>query len=120
MEEAIQRGVEFHIFYGMMLHSKNKREKREGIENRKNEEKIITWWRNSLNKINKDLVYFNRVDSHCKIILCEKYALVGSQNMMSYRYREDNPDKRNEITMKYTDKRIVEKLRDFILKQNRF
>ncbi len=40
--------------------------------------------------------------------------------MMSYRYREDNPDKRNEITMKYTDKRIVEKLRDFILKQNRF
>lgn len=120
MEEAIQRGVEFHIFYGMMPHSKNKREKREGIENRKNEEKIITWWRNSLNKINKDLVYFNRVDSHCKIILCEKYALVGSQNMMSYRYREDNPDKRNEITMKYTDKRIVEKLRDFILKQNRF
>ena len=120
MEEAIQRGVEFHIFYGMMPHSKNKREKRERIENRKNEEKIITWWRNSLNKINKDLVYFNRVDSHCKIILCEKYALVGSQNMMSYRYREDNPDKRNEITMKYTDKRIVEKLRDFILKQNRF
>lgn len=55
MEEAIQRGVEFHIFYGMMPHSKNKREKREGIENRKNEEKIITWWRNSLNKINSSL-----------------------------------------------------------------
>lgn len=120
MEEAMQRGVEFHVFYGIMPHSKNKKDEEDARKNRKNEKETVNWWRESLNKINKDLVFFSRVDSHCKIILCEKYALVGSQNMMSYRYREDSPDKRNEITMKYTDKRLVEKLRDFILKQKRF
>lgn len=45
-----------------------------------------------------------------------KYALAGSQNMMSYR-PEKGGDVRNEITIKYTNQRMISELKKIIVEQ---
>ena len=104
MNQAVGRGVKFYIYYGF------------GNDDRLQDTvKAINWLKSQLNAPNS--VKFFHVNSHVKAVLCEKYVLQGSQNMMSYRYNENRNDKREEVTFKIEDIDTVNELRELILSQ---
>lgn len=107
INQALRRGVKFRICYGFG----NDERYRDTVA-------AINWLKNNISV--SDAVTFVRVNSHRKIILCEKYILYGSQNMMTYRYNEDRSDKRDEVTVKVEDKNAVEEFKNLILKQKVF
>lgn len=118
LETSIRNGVKIYVCYGIMPRKgSNRRFYQSDIDSTINTYTCIQHWKYSFNKIDKTAVKFKPVHSHCKIILCEKYAFLGSQNIMSYRPSKGDSDMRDEITMKYTNPRIIERLRNFILNQ---
>ena len=104
INQALRRGVKFYICYGF-----GDDEKFQQTVN------AINLLKSQL--VAQNLVKFVRVNSHRKIILCEKYVLQGSQNMMSYRYSEDYHDKREEVTIKIEDIEFVNECKNLILSQ---
>ncbi|WP_278962152.1 dynamin family protein [Mitsuokella multacida] len=120
LEIAAENGVKIYVCYGIMPQAgSNGKFYKNDLDRTKNTYECIEKWKSSLNSVNKDAAKFKPVDSHCKIILCEKYAFLGSQNMMSYRFRKGSNDTRDEITMKYTNPRIIANLKEFILNQEK-
>ena len=120
LKTAAENGVRIYVCYGIMpRQGKDGKFYQKDIDSTKDTYKCIKWWENYLNNINKNIASFKPVHSHCKIILCEKYAFVGSQNVMSYRPQKSSNDKRDEITMKYTNPRIIDNLKEFILNQKK-
>lgn len=104
INRAIERGVKFYICYG--FGDDDKYQKTAAVINHMKE-----------GLVSPDAVKFVRVNSHRKVILCEKYVLYGSQNMMTYRYNEERSDKRDEVTVKVEDTETVEEFKKLILEQ---
>lgn len=120
IKEAVERGVKVYVCYGIMPRRDEKgKYYRDDLRTLDRTRKCIKEWKKQLidsSRSEKNIVKFRPVDSHCKIILCEKYALAGSQNMMSYR-PEKGGDVRNEITIKYTNQRMISELKKIIVEQ---
>lgn len=120
IKEAVERGVKVYVCYGIMPRRDEKgKYYRDDLRTLDRTRKCIKEWKKQLidsSRSEKNIVEFRPVDSHCKIILCEKYALAGSQNMMSYR-PEKGGDVRNEITIKYTNQRMISELKKIIVEQ---
>lgn len=120
IKEAVERGVKVYVCYGIMPKRDEKgKYYRDDLRTLDRTRKCIKEWKKQLidsSRSEKNIVEFRPVDSHCKIILCEKYALAGSQNMMSYR-PEKGGDVRNEITIKYTNQRMISELKKIIVEQ---
>ena len=109
IKNAIKRGVKFVICYGIgsLDSDKGLHKTKEAIEIMKKE-------------LPSTSVRFVRSNSHRKIILCEKYVLHGSQNMMSYRYDhnsiEEN-DLREEATIKIANEETITEFKALIEEQ---
>lgn len=120
IKEAVERGVKVYVCYGIMPRRDEKgKYYRDDLRTLDRTRKCIKEWKKQLidsSRSEKNIVEFRPADSHCKIILCEKYALAGSQNMMSYR-PEKGGDVRNEITIKYTNQRMISELKKIIVEQ---
>lgn len=107
LRDAVRRGVEIYIYYGIKPRdwvASDKKSARRTIE-------AINWLKENLGETN---VYYQPVDSHLKAILCEKYTLEGSHNLMSYRPKHKD---RGEITTKHTGLSAIKSLRSQIKAQ---
>lgn len=103
MQEAINRGVKLVFFYG--FGDDNKKRSNEDSQRAERTKEAIALLKQ---KLNPKYVEFRHVDSHQKIAICDKYALHGSQNMMTYRYNERFKDKRAEATIRIDDEDLRE------------
>lgn len=108
IKSAVNRGVKFFICYGFgnNILAPDYQKTLDAVEFLKNELAF------------SDNVKFVPVNSHRKIILCEKYVLVGSQNMMTYRYskvmKNKYNDVREEVTLKIKDAETVAEFKNLI------
>lgn len=120
LETAVRNGVKIYVCYGIMPRKRTDSGfYPKDVDSTKATYKCIENWKYLLNNISKTAAKFKPVHSHCKIILCEKYAFLGSQNIMSYRPSKGSNDTRDEITMKYTNSRIIDGLKNFIINQEK-
>lgn len=108
MKAAARRGVKFFIYYG--YHNATDSRYPNTVE--------------AINILKRELpadsAKFFKVDSHRKIILCEKYVLYGSQNMMTYRlddYAKRNGDLREEVTVKVENVDVVNEFKNLVISQ---
>ena len=104
MKAAARRGVKFFIYYGYHDVTENTVE--------------------AINILKRELpagsAKFFKVDSHRKIILCEKYVLYGSQNMMTYRlddWAKRYEDLREEVTVKVENVDVVNEFKNLVISQ---
>lgn len=107
IKDALERGVVVLLCYGIGQDETDRQMKKTtAVINRleKNFKKYGTF-------------YAVRCNSHRKIMVCEKYSLEGSQNLMSYRYSEKNKDVRDEITTKFFSMKMVREHKQIILNQ---
>ena len=104
MRAAVRRGVRIFIYYGIGS----------GDERAMKTERAIAHLKEHLPG---DRVQFVRQNSHMKIAVCEQYVIHGSQNLMTYRYDPNRPDRRAEVTVKTVNKNFVEEMKNLIKRQ---
>ena len=111
LENVLKRGVEVHICYGI-----TKGKAKESQQDIKTEENM-TKLKEKLQQYPNLKIY--KCNSHRKIMVCEKYSLEGSQNLMSYRYFPGTNDDRDEITTKFYSGKMIREHRKIIVGQIR-
>lgn len=108
MRDAIGRGVHIFFYYGIKPVPGNE-DKGKAIRTAN----TIRFLRNNLDP---EYTHFQAADTHIKAMLCDKFSLEGSQNLMSYRpWPGEKP--REESTIKITGKDAIEKGRQRIVAQ---
>ena len=107
MRNAIKKGVHIFFYYGFDSHS-SKPDTRA-----RNTAVAIQYLKDNLDPY---YAHFMPSDTHIKAMLCDKFSLEGSQNLMSYRpWAGKQP--REESTLKITGKDAIEKGRQRIAAQ---
>ena len=108
MRDAINRGVHIFFYYGIKPVSQNQ-DKGRTIRTAK----TIRFLKDNLDP---NYTHFQASDTHIKAMLCDKFSLEGSQNLMSYRPWEGEIP-REESTLKITGPDAIEKGRQRIIAQ---
>lgn len=109
IESVLKRGVEVHLCYGIGK-SKTAESKQEQTT-----EENVRRMKELLKQYPNFRIY--KCNSHRKIMVCEKYSLEGSQNLMSYRYFPGAKDIRDEITTKFYSRKMIQEHKKIILSQ---
>lgn len=113
IKQAVERGVKLYFYYGI---------EPQKLKNGKYDPNSMKRWHKTLQVMNRLKEEFSEmtyipVNTHQKIMLSEKCALVGSQNLFSYRPTEKQEDLREELTSMYRDEEVIEKYRQIITHQ---
>lgn len=96
MKKAIERRVHIYFYFGIKPLPGYKDRNPQTAE-------AIQFLRDNLDR---EYAHFKAVDTHTKIILCDKYIISGSQNLLSYRVWE-NAAARGELTEKLQGRNAV-------------
>lgn len=108
MHDAIKRGVHIFFYYGIKPVP--------GNEDKGKAIRTANTIRFLKENLDPEYTHFQAADTHIKAMLCDKFSLEGSQNLMSYRpWRGETP--REENTLKIIGADAIEAGRQRIVAQ---